>query len=332
MPWVSPLTKNRRQTPKDAEVTDTATTACGEWEPTLRLATPIGMSDASESIEPEESAAAVNAVPASELASAGTADSGADSGTPTLIPAEAAQRLEMVAERCDASFSALYAALEWQMVEALGHNPLLASAISRGPRAEDGSGPQGPAPSVFGITSAISGEGKTTVALHLALAIARNTCLSICLLDLSLGEDTLCRRIGARPAGAGTVDVLEGVGTTVRTIRLAAEDNLAIIPAGRAPRNPGKVARSAAVPELIAATRQMFDLVVVDLPAVSTGNALPLAVHVDKLLMVVRAGVTPKDMVTSAVERMGRHRTAGIILNRHRAACPRWLERRLAPV
>src|SRR5207302_1142733 len=43
----------------------------------------------------------------------------------------------------------------------------------------------------LGITSAVPGEGKTTIALHLALHIARNTFNRVCLIDLSLGEDEL---------------------------------------------------------------------------------------------------------------------------------------------
>jgi Mrp family chromosome partitioning ATPase len=72
--------------------------------------------------------------------------------------------------------------------------------------------------------------------------------------------------------------------------------------------------------------------VIVDMPAVLTGNALPIAAHLDRIMMVVTAGVTPKDVVNDALDRIGRKRTLGVILNRIKPSAPTWLQRRLSRI
>ena len=64
-------------------------------------------------------------------------------------------------------------------------------------------------PYTLGVTSAVVGEGKTTVAMHLAMNAARNTFQRVCLIDLSLGEDTICQRLGAVTSGIGIIGLLE---------------------------------------------------------------------------------------------------------------------------
>lgn len=186
--------------------------------------------------------------------------------------------------------------------------------------------------SVLGVTSAIGGEGKTTVALHLALNAARNTFKSVCLIDLSLGENDLCRRLGVDSAGGGVMDALENpdeAAPTLPLVQLVGSDGLVILPAGKAPVNGAKAARSPRVAELIQAVRQMFDVVIVDLPAVQSDNTLPIAAHLDGVLMVVCAGATPKHLVNSALDSVGRERVLGVVLNRTTSSVPAWLRKRL---
>nr|WP_309691971.1 CpsD/CapB family tyrosine-protein kinase [Armatimonas sp.] len=238
------------------------------------------------------------------------------SSTPavTLVPAEALRRVHIAIERSDADFAQLHAAMEWQLAE--GTN-----ASHWDQAAEHLDDPMLDTDSVFGITSAVPGEGKTTVAMHLAFSIARNTGRKVCLIDFGLGDNEICRRMGIRTE-KGIVDVLEGRDYIIRTLQLSDCGDLAVMPAGRLPRNPNKAARSPAVTEVIAAVREIYDTVIVDLPAVSTGNALPIAEHLDKVMLVVCAGATPKDVVQQAVDRLGRRRVLGVVLNRMKSSVP----------
>jgi Mrp family chromosome partitioning ATPase len=248
-----------------------------------------------------------------------------------VLPQESLERIQIAVERTDRQFSQLYAALEWQMIE-LSKGPLKAAMEEvRSFNSEYDPAAALERSVVFGVSSALRGEGKTTVAMHLALTIARNSYKKVCLMDLSLGDDEICRRIGAQ-AEKGIVSVLEGEDFTIRTLQLSECGDLSIMPAGKLPTNATRAARSPSVGEIIAAARRMFDVIIVDLPSISTGNALPIAAHLDKTLLVVHAGVTPKDVVTDAIDRVGKDRTMGVVLNRIRPAAPSWIQRRFARV
>jgi Mrp family chromosome partitioning ATPase len=82
------------------------------------------------------------------------------------------------------------------------------------------------------------------------------------------------------------------------------------------------------IAKFLVATRHAFDVVLVDMPAVTTNNAVPLARHTDGVVMVVRAGVTPREVVSEALETVGADRVNCIILNRAKPAAPKWLQKR----
>lgn len=207
-------------------------------------------------------------------------------------------------EKTPAEFAHLYAALERQA-------PGLGEVLGLGTDAAGTSSPY-----VLGVTSAARGEGKTTVALHLAMTIARDTFKKVCLLDMSLGGSDLAARLGMPASGEGVVSVLEASGTIVPTLQLTGCDNLVIIPAGKTPANAAKLARSPRVEQLLVSARFAFDVVIVDLPAVSTDNAGPLVKAMDGVLLVVHAGATPQAVVSRALDMVGRDKVLGVTLNR----------------
>jgi|GEM_PF-3169814 ATPases involved in chromosome partitioning len=269
---------------------------------------PLDYDDEDEDYEDEESG--------SRLPTQTSVTAPADRALVTVLPQESLERVCLSAERTEGQFAHLYAALERQIQEL--YDQAVVDAVHD---------PEVTLPTVFGITSAVTGEGKTSVALHLALTIARNSFKRVCLIDMSLGDDDIGRCLGAH-VEKGVMDVLEGRDYIVRTIQVEECGDLSVMPAGKAPENAVRAARSPSVPEVIAAARQMFDLVLVDMPAVSTSNALPIAAHLDRVLMVVNAGVTPRGMVAEAIEQIGRHRVMGVVMNKIKRASPNWVQRR----
>lgn len=237
-----------------------------------------------------------------------TPDKATPNTTPTFI------RIE---KSCD-SFTHLHTAIEYAA----------SNAAIRAEELEDASLFQSGRPVVLGITSAIAGEGKTTVALHLAMDIARNNFKRVCLMDMALGEDTLSTRLAVK-TGAGLVNVLEGLHHTIPILESDEIEGLCVMPAGKTPTNAARAARSPSVAEVFAASREMFDVIIVDLPAVSTGNTLPIVPYIDALIMVVCAGVTPRDIVESALERLGKKKMLGVVLNKVSHKTPHWIQKRL---
>ncbi|MGI4789052.1 MAG: CpsD/CapB family tyrosine-protein kinase [Janthinobacterium lividum] len=248
-----------------------------------------------------------------EFPSAAPEDNEEDESTYSAPPA-----INLYVEKTPAEFSHLYAALERQ-IAGVGDVTLLSGETLGSDR-----------PYVLGITSALLGEGKTTVALHLAMTIARDTFKRVCLIDLSLGKGDLAARLGVPVRGEGVIPVLEDNSHVVPTLQIAGLDNLVIIPAGKVPSNAPRLVRSPRVAQLIQSARTAFDVVVVDMPAVATDNALPLTRHIDGLLVVARAGVTPRDVVNQALDVLGRDKVIGVTLNRIQSTGPAWLRKRLA--
>ncbi|GAB4461158.1 MAG: hypothetical protein OHK0029_26060 [Armatimonadaceae bacterium] len=227
-------------------------------------------------------------------------------------------RLPIRIEQTPQSFTHLHTAIEYGA----------AATTIRAEELEDASLFQSGRPVVLGVTSAIAGEGKTTVALHLAMDIARNNFKKVCLMDMALGEDTLSQRLGVN-TGLGLVNVLEGSHNTIPTLESDEIEGLCVMPAGKTPSNPARAARSPSVAEVIAASRELFDVIIVDLPAVATGNTLPIVPHLDAMIMVVCSGVTPRKVVESALDRLGKKKILGVVLNRVKSPTPTWMQRRL---
>jgi len=221
-------------------------------------------------------------------------------------------------------FLHLWAAVERHFTQNPSHSAVLNELISSTP------------PFVLGVTSAVAGEGKTTVAMNLAESAARYTWYRVCLVDLGLGDDDISRRHGVASDGTGVVSLLERCDSgdlssqSLPTFRLEDRGGLTILPAGKLPANPARIARSPNLAALIECVRQQFDLIIVDLPAVSTENVLPLAAHLDGVVVVARAGATPGDVIEQAVNKIGRQSVIGIVLNRIKFSGPRWLKERLS--
>ena len=185
----------------------------------------------------------------------------------------------------------------------------------------------------IGVTSTVPGEGKTTAALQLAISLARNSFKRIFLVEMSLNAPAFCSRLGIPAPEGGVTDLLEDAWwfdapypQPLPAIRLESLDNLLLLPAGRVPERPERAAHSPRVRDVLAAT-DGADIAIIDLPSVAGGNVLPIMEHLDGLIVVVRAGVTPRSAVNEAMEWLGRDRVLGVILNGQESAIPAWLQR-----
>jgi Mrp family chromosome partitioning ATPase len=178
-------------------------------------------------------------------------------------------------------------------------------------------------PVVLGVTSALPGEGKTAIAFHLAMSIARGDHKQVCLIDMSLGENTLSHWLGiATGTDTDLAALLEDTSPSRTTIETIGYERLSILPAGTTPKNAARAARSRAVPDVLKAARQAFDVVIVDMPSITSGNVSPIARHLDAMIVVVNAGVTAKETVASALERLDQSKVLALVLNHRNTGTP----------
>lgn len=176
---------------------------------------------------------------------------------------------------------------------------------------------------VLGITSALHGEGKTTVALGIATAIAADTNEPTVLLECDL--ETSSDEFFGLADGPGLGDWLEG-GQALRILRLPPLANSFVIPAGGNKEDAARLFYRLSQSSVIQDLQQHFVNVIVDLPPLVSIAYSSLAARVtDQILMVARYGHTPLEAVEKAMFLIGRERISGIVLNGYASSTPKWL-------
>lgn len=185
----------------------------------------------------------------------------------------------------------------------------------------------GPTPLVVGVGSAIRGEGRTTTALGLAMAVARDLERRVLLVELDLERPALAELLATVPR-PGVVEVLAGEVTLREAIQYLPAADLYVLPAGGPPPSVARVLRSGAFRELVQAVRSAYDLTVVDMPPVlASSEVAPVSTLLDAVLLAVRAGVTPRRLVKQATEKLGEGKVRGLVLNGRQTKIPHWLRK-----
>lgn len=172
----------------------------------------------------------------------------------------------------------------------------------------------------LGITSSLEGEGRTTLALAIALVLAEYG-LSTVLLELDLANGQLAHRLAvAKLPGLG--DLAEGRANLADTIKPVSA-GLSIIPAGQLQGSIPRALSELAKLELLASLEAEGFVVVADLPPL-LGNSIgrQAASLMADLVLIVRAGVVPAASIKEAVA--GLPVTPKVLLNGAKSHVPGW--------
>ncbi|WP_435011793.1 polysaccharide biosynthesis tyrosine autokinase (plasmid) [Tundrisphaera lichenicola] len=158
------------------------------------------------------------------------------------------------------------------------------------------------------ITSATGGEGKTTLAAHLAARCA-NARTSTLLIDADMRRASLGRLLDV-PPGPGLADVLAGdVAFEDATITVQA-GGFHFLSAGITGRDPSRVLKSTRLSELLGRLRQQYDLVIIDTPPIlPVADALIIGRWADGAVMAARFDASRMPLVERANRQLA---TAGI--------------------
>jgi non-specific protein-tyrosine kinase len=153
---------------------------------------------------------------------------------------------------------------------------------------------------VIVVTSPGVGEGKSTAACNLALALA-DAGNRVVLIDVNLRRPQVEQYLGIGPT-AGVVNVLAGRIPLRRAVGRWVEGGLDVLTAGPVPFNPSELLASRATAALLDEVRQHYDFVILDTPALlPVTDAATVAARADGVVMVVRYGRTVEEQVTGAV-------------------------------
>jgi protein-tyrosine kinase len=166
------------------------------------------------------------------------------------------------------------------------------------------------------ITSAVPNEGKTLVAMNLAVCLAKYTDEKILLLEGDLRKPMLGEHLGIKSL-PGVGEWWASADMPVNKFVYRFDDiQLWILPAGSAPENPVNILQSARFLDLFKRLSTCFDWIIIDAPPL-----LPMADvsfwsrHADGLLLVVREGHTPKAILQKGLETLDNPKVIGVVLN-----------------
>jgi len=164
------------------------------------------------------------------------------------------------------------------------------------------------------VTSPRLGDGKTTTSANLALTMAREFQHKVVLVEADLRRPSLAARFGMQ-AERGLVDVLVGALPLEEALVTVPGHQLTLLPAGAEAARSTELLASSMMQGVLDALRARFDRIIVDTPPVALADTHVLARLADGVMVVVRAGVTPRPALERALASIDRERLLGIVLN-----------------
>ncbi len=158
---------------------------------------------------------------------------------------------------------------------------------------------QGPVKSVL-VTSALRGEGKSTTSAYLAITMARHRKTRTLLVDGDLRKPKLHDffQLGGRP---GLSDVLAGSISLKECFKDTSVEQLKVLTAGNATLSPSEFFESERMKGIFEEMNFYFDAIVVDAaPVIAVSDPVILGSEIDRVILVVMAGKTPREVVRRA--------------------------------
>ncbi|MBW4490178.1 MAG: polysaccharide biosynthesis tyrosine autokinase [Trichocoleus desertorum ATA4-8-CV12] len=168
------------------------------------------------------------------------------------------------------------------------------------------------------VTSALAGEGKSTLALGLAMSAARLH-QRVLLIDADLRRPSLHKQLNLPNE--------QGLSTLLASDRPITEEhsyiqpaiaysNISILTAGPTPTDPAKLLSSQRMAELISTFEESYDLVLLDAPPVlGIVDAILTASFCNGVLMVGRMGQVTRSELTQATNMLHKLNVIGVIAN-----------------
>lgn len=169
---------------------------------------------------------------------------------------------------------------------------------------------------VIAVTSAVPGEGKTTVALNIANTLAEAG-FRVCLVDADLRRSKVAEKLGLVGSVGLTSLFLQRI--PLADALQSAGPNLSVLAAGPKPPNPSELLASELFSGVINALTSQFDYIIVDTaPVLPVADGAEVASLADGTLVVARYNKTTDNQVRRTAEALRRVDATilGIVLNR----------------
>lgn len=166
------------------------------------------------------------------------------------------------------------------------------------------------------VTSSIPGEGKTSVATNIALALGQVR--KVCLIDADMRRPSVAKVLGVNSNSKGLANLVSGSDPTSECMHFNKELGIHIIPSGVVPPNPLELLSSIRFAEAMQWLEQNFDVVIIDSPPLQlVSDPLILAQYAHSVIYVVKADSTPYQVALGGLERLreAKAHVLGVVIN-----------------
>lgn len=167
------------------------------------------------------------------------------------------------------------------------------------------------------VTSSLPGEGKSTTAVNLAIALAQ-TGQSVCLVDADLRRPMVHEYLGLE-RNAGLTTALIGSADIDDLLQRWGNDDFYVMTSGRIPPNPSELLGSEGMRHLISRLEESFDNVIIDAPPLlPVTDAAVLSQHVGGVVLVVGSQKLKKQDLQRSLHALNlvKSNVLGAVLNR----------------
>jgi protein-tyrosine kinase len=173
-------------------------------------------------------------------------------------------------------------------------------------------------PRLIMVTSALPGDGKTFTSINLAFSLARERDISVLLVDADLLKPHVSRIFGLQQA-PGLTDALVDETVSIESLVVATNvRGFSILPAGAPTEGTAELLSSNRMRQIVMSlyTQNPRRIVLLDSPPLLITSEGPALAHIaGQVVLVVRAGQTPRQAVLDAIGLIDQNRAGGIVLN-----------------
>lgn len=157
--------------------------------------------------------------------------------------------------------------------------------------------------SCIAVTSSVPEEGKSNVAINLAVTLGANE-KSVLLVDCDLRKPILHRYLKLEHSESGLSALLSGRKSIDECIFKFKNLNICVITAGTIPPNPSELLEKG-MPKLLESVKDKFDYIILDTPPVSlVTDAAVLGRMTDGVILVVRSKFATREVIKLAKQKL----------------------------
>lgn len=174
----------------------------------------------------------------------------------------------------------------------------------------------------LGVTSTLREEGRTSIALAMAVVQREDYGRSVALVDMDLENPTLARRYGLEP-WPGLAELARRAAKAEEVLK-PVSDGVLVVPSGVLAASAARTMADIVKTDILSELERNVDVVVADMPPLLGGGPGSSASQAFRdILLVIRAGVTPVARIKEAIDDL--HVVPHVLLNDTHTSLPRWL-------